>query len=204
MQYIKVKNNVVDGLPQDLPASWGNISNFYALDLESLKNYGWYPYEQEDIILNENEIIVEWVYHIEENKVIRRAIKRELTVDEINHQQSIFVEKKWEKIRTKRNELLLESDWTQLQDVEVPNKQSWILYRKSLRDITKTGDPELVIWPSKPPLVEIFTYVPPTPSLVEEPQPETSAISESNTNTEVEPSPIEETTNEEVDPNLGG
>lgn len=50
-----------------------------------------------------------------------------------------------------RNELLNECDWTQLSDVNLPNKQSWIIYRQALRDITKqSGYPENIIWPTKP------------------------------------------------------
>ena len=38
-------------------------------------------------------------------------------------------------IRNKRNELLKESDWTQLADVNI-NKEEWVTYRQALRDIT--------------------------------------------------------------------
>jgi len=38
-------------------------------------------------------------------------------------------------IRNKRNELLKESDWTQLPDVNI-SKEEWVGYRQALRDIT--------------------------------------------------------------------
>ena len=38
-------------------------------------------------------------------------------------------------IRNKRNELLKESDWTQLPDVNI-SKEEWATYRQALRDIT--------------------------------------------------------------------
>lgn len=38
-------------------------------------------------------------------------------------------------IRNKRNELLKESDWTQLPDVNI-SKEEWVTYRQALRDIT--------------------------------------------------------------------
>lgn len=36
----------------------------------------------------------------------------------------------------KRNSLLAASDWTQMPDVTIPNKQEWATYRQQLRDMT--------------------------------------------------------------------
>jgi len=56
----------------------------------------------------------------------------------------------WSRIRSKRNELLAQSDWTRLDDVET-NKDAWAMYRQALRDITKTvTDPTQVTWPTPP------------------------------------------------------
>ena len=53
-------------------------------------------------------------------------------------------------IKYKRNQLLVESDWTQVEDSPV-NKESWKVYRQALRDITfQDGYPFEVIWPSAP------------------------------------------------------
>lgn len=38
--------------------------------------------------------------------------------------------------RAKRNKLLQESDWTQLTDVSVVNKEEWQVYREKLREMT--------------------------------------------------------------------
>lgn len=58
----------------------------------------------------------------------------------------------WEEIRTQRNNLLHESDWSTLPDAQPkPNKETWLTYRQALRDITQTySSPEAVIWPQKP------------------------------------------------------
>lgn len=54
-------------------------------------------------------------------------------------------------IKTKRNILLVESDWTQLPDVPINTKTQWATYRQALRDITtQEGYPFDVIWPTKP------------------------------------------------------
>ena len=51
-------------------------------------------------------------------------------------------------VRQQRNALLLQSDWTQLPDV---NDVRWVAYRQSLREITEQdGFPWSIIWPEKP------------------------------------------------------
>jgi len=53
--------------------------------------------------------------------------------------------------RYKREELLANSDWTQLPDAPEHNKQSWANYRQALRDVTKqSGFPNKIIWPNPP------------------------------------------------------
>jgi hypothetical protein len=53
-------------------------------------------------------------------------------------------------IRAKRNQLLVESDWTQIPDVPL-DKEAWGLYRQALRDVTlQDGFPHDVIFPDKP------------------------------------------------------
>ena len=57
-------------------------------------------------------------------------------------------------LRSTRNKLLAESDWTQSRDVTLSNDDDWKTYRQSLRDITKdlttVDDVDKVTWPTKP------------------------------------------------------
>ena len=59
-------------------------------------------------------------------------------------------------LRDERNQLLLESDWTQGIDspLDSSKKTEWQTYRQSLRDVTSgissVSDVENVIWPTKP------------------------------------------------------
>ncbi len=56
-------------------------------------------------------------------------------------------------IRSKRDQLIAETDWTQLDDTIVPkaNKAKYKTYRQALRDITKQeGFPYNVVFPEKP------------------------------------------------------
>lgn len=184
MKYIQVENNEVIGIPQDLPINWANISNFYLLENQTLKTYGWYPFEEEESNLQENEKIMGWSTDIEEDKVVKRVIKRSLTQEEIDIRNVAELTRKWTEVRSRRNQLLLESDWTQLSDAPVGNKGEWSAYRQNLRDVTQASNPDIIAWPVKP------LVIPPTPTPVETIQQETSSI--------------DETTNQEVDPNLGG
>ena len=53
-------------------------------------------------------------------------------------------------IRSLRNSLLAQCDWTQLPDSGV-DKQAWAEYRQELRDVpNQQGFPWQVVWPEKP------------------------------------------------------
>jgi hypothetical protein len=53
-------------------------------------------------------------------------------------------------IRQQRDQLLKDSDWTQVADAPV-DKQTWAAYRQSLRDITQQSEfPWTITWPSAP------------------------------------------------------
>jgi len=56
----------------------------------------------------------------------------------------------WDIIRSKRDQLIKDSDWTMLPDATV-NQTEWTEYRQILRDIPQTYDnPEDVVWPEPP------------------------------------------------------
>lgn len=53
-------------------------------------------------------------------------------------------------MRTNRNDLLKESDWTQITDATV-DKSAWATYRQALRDVTsQVGFPWTITWPVAP------------------------------------------------------
>ena len=63
-------------------------------------------------------------------------------------------------VRSQRNRLLSECDWTQLPD-STANQQAWANYRQALRDISsQPGFPGAVEWPHDP------NWVEPTPSVM--------------------------------------
>lgn len=53
-------------------------------------------------------------------------------------------------VRAKRNQLLADSDWTQLADAPV-NQAAWAIYRQTLRDLpSDEGFPYSITWPVAP------------------------------------------------------
>lgn len=53
-------------------------------------------------------------------------------------------------VRAQRNQMLAETDWTQLPDSPV-SAAAWANYRQALRDVTaQQGFPENIQWPAKP------------------------------------------------------
>jgi hypothetical protein len=67
-----------------------------------------------------------------------------LTAEELQSR----IDTQWNAIRSARNELLKDSDWTQLSDSPV-DKTAWATYRQALRDITKQPDPFNITWPKQ-------------------------------------------------------
>jgi hypothetical protein len=65
----------------------------------------------------------------------------------------IYLDPKWFEILAQRKELLIDSDWTQLPDIELTTEQvnEAKIYRQKLRDITKDfTNPDDVVFPIKP------------------------------------------------------
>lgn len=77
---------------------------------------------------------------------IKTVVEREQSLEEVSLQTEVAKVS----IRSERNKLLLESDWTQVSDAPV-DKVAWATYRQELRDITnQVGFPTDIIWPLKP------------------------------------------------------
>jgi hypothetical protein len=54
-------------------------------------------------------------------------------------------------VKAQRNQLLQQSDWTQLADIPAETKALWEPYRQALRDITdQPGYPYDIVWPTPP------------------------------------------------------
>lgn len=148
MRYIRVVDGEIIKPDRPLPTNWENISNFYLLDNEALKTFGWFPYRYIHAEIppgfkpNGSHLV------LEEDEVIEYQDIREITELEIQ----IDIENEWKNIRSTRNSIILESDWTQLLDspLTIEQKEEWKIYRQALRDITLQPDPFNITWPIKP------------------------------------------------------
>jgi len=96
-----------------------------------------------DIPLENSQSIIEGVFDVEKYKIIDgEAVEQ--TID--------F----WIAVRIERNNLLSESDWTQMSDSPLSDskKTEWATYRQSLRDLPTTNSSassyDDVIFPSEP------------------------------------------------------
>jgi hypothetical protein len=135
-----VEGKEIKELHDLLPKNWRNISGLRnsSDNLEFLKKLGWYPV----LKTNENydrllfrEIGVK--HQIKKDKVEETLIlvENESGILSFEQLKELFMIE----LRKQRNELLQQSDWTQLADVmsdmnEV-DRNKWITYRQMLRNI---------------------------------------------------------------------
>ena len=74
-----------------------------------------------------------------------------LTAEELQSR----IDTQWAVIRSQRNQMLKDTDWTQVADAPV-NNLTWAVYRQALRDITTQTDPFKIIWPKYPGKVDVL------------------------------------------------
>ena len=120
-----------------------NIFTIYNLDTGEIEHSTSTVAQINEVGLTEEQGIIEGDYQPNEYKIVDgEAVVRTDNVLEI--------------IRNKRNELLKESDWTQLNDCPLSDskKQEWATYRQELRDLPSlyqsANNIADVIFPSNP------------------------------------------------------
>lgn len=169
MSWAYVENNQVQEFDK-LPDNWKNWSNFYVLESERdyLQQLGWYELIDQTIPIS-NDL---YEYH----DTVQYTIDNQVGVVYKNcpilqkenppTPEQIFADSRRAfiaNLRNIRNELLSQSDWTQLTDIQsiktVEWIESWKQYRQALRDIPQQYEtPPLdqiidinqIIWPSMP------------------------------------------------------
>lgn len=157
-EYVVVENGQITEYYGALPVSWRHISGLNLLkdDIPRLISFGWYPVVKIGVNCNPDTHITNgYSYEIFDQYVTETPIIIPLPPDQI-----ITFEKKKEAfladLRYRRNEMLKESDWTQLVDCVLSNelRQQWATYRQALRDLPQLYkdneiiDINLVIWPT--------------------------------------------------------
>lgn len=149
--YAKIENGEVVEFPiYDIRAKFPSISFPEVILSGNLPDgYVIVEYSNENLDYNPDTHTIsdELVVSLNDVKWIAHHVVRPLTEEEISENRK-FKEKQ---IRRMRDELLRDSDWTQLGDVPEDVANSWKEYRKSLRDITKqSGFPDNVQFPELP------------------------------------------------------
>jgi hypothetical protein len=97
-------------------------------------------------ILNYTENVTEALPEFNSGKWLQKWVISQATEQEISDRISI----KSSNVRDQRNQLLAQSDWTQVLDAPV-DQQAWAQYRQQLRDVTtQPGFPLEVVWPQQP------------------------------------------------------
>lgn len=112
------------------------------------------PYET-SVRQGVEEINGQWFTKYVVGPVFTEYTDEEGVVHSVEEQETAYKERIDEQaaksVRTQRDRLLQETDWTQSRDVSLINDSEWVEYRQELRDITiQDGFPHEVIWPTKP------------------------------------------------------
>lgn len=156
--FVLIENNQITEKHDLLPINWRHVSGLSKLkDDESLLNsLGWYTVIKNNVSYdNTTHYIKSYEYSFENNRVYETPI---LQISDPVPEEVLF-SLQLENIRSKRDKLLIETDWTQLADVQAIHnndwKTSWANYRQQLRDLPNlciTGQINIyeVIWPIKP------------------------------------------------------
>lgn len=110
--------------------------------------------------LNDGEYVIEGISDPINDYVINKCVVKKppkpegfFVFDYELHQWVPDIEMQKIQVKTKRDNLLFKSDWTQIPNNPlIPEKQAeWADYRQQLRDITQqSGYPFNVVWPTQP------------------------------------------------------
>lgn len=86
-----------------------------------------------------NEKVYAKIYnHIDGDVVSMKVDEKTNTITSIKISARLIVTvPPWSLLRAQRDRLLKQSDWTQQSDVKLSNKEEWVTWRQSLRDIPK-------------------------------------------------------------------
>jgi len=158
--WVHIVNNEIVEQHDLLPQNWKNISglNLAVNDLPFLKSVGWYSVTKQHESYDEStHYVSNYNYEIRENDVLETVT----LVEKQSQPEEEFFNLKYqfiEELRGRRNKLLIDSDWSQLQDVQnrfdEATKNKWIVYRQNLRDIVQVYSEnnitniDQVDWPS--------------------------------------------------------
>ena len=152
MNYVLIKDNNVSKYPYNLGMlrkDNPNVSFPKNPAKELLENWGVYEVTfdatptidvaTQKVSRAEEPVLIDGVWRIQ-NTIVEKT-------DEEKQEYSDAIANN---VRAQRNDLLKETDWTQVADAPV-DQTAWATYRQALRDITtQDGFPLTVTWPTQP------------------------------------------------------
>lgn len=148
MEFCHVVDGQIKQGPAQRPKWWNGIQGFDQLTVDQAISYGWLPYRVIDSP-GANEIKINQITEIKEREVVCTHVYRAMTQEEIDeHNRNL-----WSAVRSQRDMLLRESDWTQLADAPLTDGQklAWATYRTALRNVPQANtDINNITWPQSP------------------------------------------------------
>jgi hypothetical protein len=156
-EWVVVENNEITEYYDNVPKNWRNISGLVLSkdDAAFMQSAGWYPVEKVSVEYNRNtQHITGYTYEIDQNSVREIPVIESLPEVSIDQKRYNFLSQ----LRSKRDQLLKDCDWTQTADVQATMtsvvKQKWTTYRAALRDLpgvyssTEEFDFSKIVWPT--------------------------------------------------------
>ena len=156
-EWVVVENNEITEYYDNVPNNWRNISGLALSkdDAAFMHSAGWYPVEKVLVEYNQNtQHITGHTYEIDQTSVREIPVIESLPEVSIDQKRYNFLSQ----LRSKRDQLLKDCDWTQTADVQATMtsdvNQKWTTYRAALRDLpgvyssTEEFDFSKIIWPT--------------------------------------------------------
>lgn len=167
--WVVVEQNKIVEEYDNVPECWRNVSNFNTLqdDFKTMRSFGWFPVYTIDLgeidpyTQEYSEWSMSWdeenLRYVRTRKINARAFPIDPNAEKAEQRNSFM-----RSLRAKRNELISQSDWTQLPDVITLQteelRNGWLTYRTSLRDLPTYYDehfPDMtnfadISWPTPP------------------------------------------------------
>lgn len=161
--YAYVENGEIVTTVDVLPKSWKNISGLHLLvdDIPSLISTGWYPIQKLPEDFNpELSYLNGYTYELHEDYVNQVPTIIDYTEQELAERLEQKKNNFFSYIRSQRDILLKDTDWTMVVDVTENKTEEWVsswkTYRQELRDLPQTYadttdyDTNNIIWPKHP------------------------------------------------------
>lgn len=150
-----VEDGTVKELRDILPKSWKNVSglNKSENDIDFLKGLGWYKVVKQHQEYDVSLFDVASYTHVYDGVSVIETVNLVEKPPVIPETPEQLKENFLTALRAERNKRLFETDWTQILDSPITNREAWAVYRQELRDLPQlyadnnTMTIESVVWP---------------------------------------------------------